>query len=146
MIKKLSVALIITIVLSLSISAAIYTATTPSEITSFTNMLDAGDTLQVETGVYDMSTWRIQNRHGSDTAWIRIQDRAVPRSRFPWSTDTTPEGCLRCTRSGSISIRTARWMRPARPCRRSGKIYRLLYSFSRPRPRCCFCSVSYFRD
>lgn len=52
--------------------ATTYIATTASEIQSYTNVLQAGDTLLVEEGWYDMN-WNIADRLGNANEWIIIQ-------------------------------------------------------------------------
>lgn len=49
-----------------------YIATTASEIQSYTSILEAGDTLLVQEGWYDMN-WNISDRQGSASDWIVIQ-------------------------------------------------------------------------
>jgi hypothetical protein len=51
--------------------AATYTASTAQQIQNYTNMLQAGDTLLVLPGWYDMN-WNIQDRVGNETDWIVI--------------------------------------------------------------------------
>jgi len=63
---------------AVSAHATVYTATTASEIQSYTNMLLPGDTLQVQTGVYSLRTWRIQNIHGTPAGWIQILPTGGP--------------------------------------------------------------------
>jgi hypothetical protein len=53
--------------------AAVYTASTAQEIQNYTNLLQAGDTLLVLPGWYDMN-WNIQDRTGTDTDWIVIME------------------------------------------------------------------------
>lgn len=52
--------------------ATTYIATTPQEIQNYTNMLQAGDTLLVQSGHYDM-TWNLSNLNGNSGSWIVIQ-------------------------------------------------------------------------
>ncbi len=49
-----------------------YIAATAGEIQSYTNLLQAGDTLLVQDGVYNMN-WNIQNRSGNANDWIVIE-------------------------------------------------------------------------
>jgi parallel beta-helix repeat protein len=51
--------------------AATYTASTAQQIQNYTNMLQAGDTLLVLPGWYDMN-WNIQDRVGNEADWIVI--------------------------------------------------------------------------
>ena len=51
--------------------AATYTAGTAQEIQDYTNLLQAGDTLLVLPGWYDMN-WNIQDRAGNSSNWIVI--------------------------------------------------------------------------
>lgn len=51
--------------------AATYTAGTAQEIQNYTNLLQAGDTLLVLPGWYDMN-WNIQDRAGNTNDWIVI--------------------------------------------------------------------------
>lgn len=51
--------------------ATTYIATTAQEIQNYTNMLQAGDTLFIQNGHYDMN-WNIQNLSGSSNDWIII--------------------------------------------------------------------------
>ena len=53
------------------ISVTTYTAGTVQEIQNLTNMLQAGDTLLVLPGWYDMN-WNIQDRAGNANDWIVI--------------------------------------------------------------------------
>ncbi len=55
--------------------ATTYTASTPSEIQSYTNLLQAGDTLLVAPGWYDIN-WNIQDRAGTDADWIVIMEES----------------------------------------------------------------------
>jgi hypothetical protein len=48
-----------------------YIATTAGEIQSYTNMLEAGDTLLVQTGEYDLN-WKIAYLGGTSSDWIVI--------------------------------------------------------------------------
>lgn len=52
--------------------ATTYIATTAQEIQNYTNLLQAGDTLLVQNGHYDMN-WNIQNLYGLSNDWIIIQ-------------------------------------------------------------------------
>ena len=56
----------------LIVSATTYTASTAQEIQDYTNLLQAGDTLLVLPGWYDMN-WNIQDRNGNASDWIVIQ-------------------------------------------------------------------------
>ncbi|MEO0136732.1 MAG: right-handed parallel beta-helix repeat-containing protein [candidate division WOR-3 bacterium] len=49
-----------------------YIADTPGEIQSYTNQLQAGDTLLIMPGTYDMN-WNISDRYGAESDWIVIQ-------------------------------------------------------------------------
>ena len=61
----MKVFLIIILTLSLNLlSATTYIATTPSEVQSYTDMLQAGDTLLIQNGWYDMN-WNIRDRYGT---------------------------------------------------------------------------------
>ena len=68
---------IVTIILYLPIIvlATTYTASTAQEIQSYTNLLQAGDTLLVVPGWYDMN-WNIQDRAGTNTDWIVIMEES----------------------------------------------------------------------
>ena len=61
--------------LSMSVWADTYTASTSSEIQNYTNLLQAGDTLLVLPGWYDMN-WNIQDRMGTNTDWIVIMEES----------------------------------------------------------------------
>ncbi|MCX7995342.1 MAG: right-handed parallel beta-helix repeat-containing protein, partial [candidate division WOR-3 bacterium] len=52
--------------------ATTYIADTPAEIQSYTNLLQAGDTLLIMPGVYNMN-WNIADRYGTANDWIVIQ-------------------------------------------------------------------------
>jgi parallel beta-helix repeat protein len=52
--------------------ARTYIATTPGEIRAYTDSLQAGDTLLVQEGWYDMN-WNIRDRFGTPSDWIVIQ-------------------------------------------------------------------------
>jgi parallel beta-helix repeat protein len=52
--------------------ATTYTATTPQEIQNYTNLLQAGDTLLVQSGHYDM-TWNLTGLSGNSGDWIVIE-------------------------------------------------------------------------
>jgi len=67
--KKLYVLFILIPILS---EAVTYLATTASEIQSYTNLLQAGDTLLVQEGSYDLN-WNISDRFGTDNDWIVIR-------------------------------------------------------------------------
>jgi hypothetical protein len=54
------------------INADTYIATTPQEIQNYTDTLQAGDTLLVQEGWYDMN-WNIRDLYGLSTDWIVIQ-------------------------------------------------------------------------
>jgi parallel beta-helix repeat protein len=66
--KVLSV-FILTITLSW---ATTYSATTAQEIQDYTNLLQAGDTLLVQSGHYEM-TWNLSSLDGNSNDWIVIQ-------------------------------------------------------------------------
>jgi parallel beta-helix repeat protein len=68
---KLSVALFLFLP-ALVRAGTTYVASTVSEIQSYTNLLNAGDTLLVTDGQYDMN-WNIQNRNGTAAEWIVIE-------------------------------------------------------------------------
>jgi parallel beta-helix repeat protein len=57
---------------ALSWAGTTYVASTASEIQTYSNLLNAGDTLLVSDGQYDMN-WNIQNRIGTATEWIIIE-------------------------------------------------------------------------
>jgi parallel beta-helix repeat protein len=69
MIKRIILLNISIVTLAMSYT---YLATTPQEIQDYTNMLQAGDTLLVQNGHYDM-TWNISNRDGNSGDWIVIE-------------------------------------------------------------------------
>jgi len=52
-----------------------YTASTAQQIQNYTNLLQAGDTLLVVPGWYDMN-WNIQDRAGTSTDWIVIMEES----------------------------------------------------------------------
>lgn len=52
--------------------ATTYIASTPGEIQSYTNLLQAGDTLLIMPGTYNMN-WNISDRYGTSNDWIVIQ-------------------------------------------------------------------------
>lgn len=52
--------------------ATTYYASTPNEIQSYTNILQAGDTLIVQAGTYNMN-WNISDRYGTSDNWIVIR-------------------------------------------------------------------------
>ncbi len=65
--------LIIILALSLNfLSATTYIASTPGEIQSYTDTLQAGDTLLIHNGWYDLN-WNIRNRYGTANDWIVIE-------------------------------------------------------------------------
>jgi hypothetical protein len=55
--------------------AVTYTAGTAQQIQNYTNSLQAGDTLLVAPGWYDMN-WNIQDRVGTSTDWIVIMEQS----------------------------------------------------------------------
>ncbi|KPK63299.1 hypothetical protein AMJ83_07460 [candidate division WOR_3 bacterium SM23_42] len=59
----------------ISVWADTYTASTASEIQNYTNLLQAGDTLLVLPGWYDMN-WNIQDRAGTTVSWIVITEQS----------------------------------------------------------------------
>jgi len=64
--------LLIIVSLAKSVEGVTYIATNPQEIQNYTNLLQAGDTLLVQAGAYNMSSWYIQNRVGVANDWIVI--------------------------------------------------------------------------
>lgn len=54
---------------------ATYTASTAQQIQNYTNMLQAGDTLLVAPGWYDIN-WNITNRAGTSSGWIVITEQS----------------------------------------------------------------------
>lgn len=64
--------IVLFVFIPLAAPAATYLATTASEIQSYTNLLQAGDTLLVQEGSYDLN-WNISDRYGADNDWIVIQ-------------------------------------------------------------------------
>lgn len=52
--------------------ATTYIASTPGEIQNYTNLLQAGDSLLIMPGTYDMN-WNISNLYGQSNDWIVIQ-------------------------------------------------------------------------
>lgn len=58
------------------LEAATFLATTSSEIQSMTDDLQAGDTLLIAPGTYDMDTWNIRNLAGEPGAWIHIRPQS----------------------------------------------------------------------
>jgi len=67
--KKL---LLLLILIPLYSEAVTYLATTASEIQNYTNLLQAGDTLLVQDGSYDLN-WNISDRSGAGNDWIVIR-------------------------------------------------------------------------
>ena len=55
--------------------AATYTASTAQQIQNYTNLLQAGDTLLVAPGWYDIN-WNIQDRAGTNADWIVITEQS----------------------------------------------------------------------
>jgi hypothetical protein len=69
-------ALVITMVsLPLMVFGTTYTASTVEQIQNYTNALQAGDTLLVVAGWYDMN-WNIQDRNGNSADWIVIMEQS----------------------------------------------------------------------
>jgi len=64
-------ALLLLALLPASCWASTYLATTPQEIQSYTDSLEAGDTLLIQEGLYDMN-WDIRDRTGNPSEWIVI--------------------------------------------------------------------------
>ncbi len=62
----------IIILVPTAMSATTYIATTPGEVQSYTDMLQAGDTLLVQEGWYDMN-WNMRDLVGTSIDWIVIQ-------------------------------------------------------------------------
>lgn len=58
--------------------AATFLATTSSEIQNLTDDLQAGDTLLIAPGTYDMDTWNIRNLVGTPGEWIHIRPQGGP--------------------------------------------------------------------
>jgi hypothetical protein len=73
--KCFLVFVVLVCLLWMPVQANTYTASTASEIQSYTNLLQAGDTLLVAPGWYNIN-WNIQDRTGTSTDWIVIMEES----------------------------------------------------------------------